>query len=160
MTASVAVNPSASTPPDTQLALRQHWMSVLARASACALEAYVDQLADRPQYTFLRPAEIGMAMIRGRMGGTGAPFNAGEMTMTRCVVVRPSGVRGFGYVAGRGRRHAELAAVLDALLQESVEPHLSTLIEPLHQQWLQRREQLARKADATRVNFMTMVRGD
>ena len=44
-----------------------------------------------------------------------------EMTLTRCVVqiVQPDhpAIAGFGYVAGRSHRHAELAALCDALLQ-------------------------------------------
>ncbi|GAB4376283.1 MAG: hypothetical protein Kow00121_23160 [Elainellaceae cyanobacterium] len=70
-------------------------------------------------------------MVQGRTGGAGQPFYLGEMTITRCVVRLetpdleeaiasqfPEGVIvGFGYVAGRSHRHAELAALCDALLQ-------------------------------------------
>ena len=143
----------------THTTARQHWMSVLARARLEELEAYYTGLDAVPEYQLLRPAEIGLAMVRGRMGGSGDPFSFAEMTLSRCVVQTARGTRGFGYVAGRNRRHAELAALFDALLQE--EPsHQATLIAPLHGAWQAQRMETARKAEATRVNFMTMVRGD
>ena len=40
------------------------------------------------------------------------------MTVTRCAVELDDGTLGHAYVGGRDRRHAELAAVFDALLQE------------------------------------------
>ena len=141
------------------LAQRQHWMSVLARADVSDLERYCDELTHRPAYHCLRPSETGLAMVRGRTGGTGSAFNLGEVTLSRCVVELDSGSRGFGYVRGRNRRHAELAALLDALLQDAPEQHGPALIEPLYRQWLQARQATARKAAATRVDFMTMVRG-
>lgn len=64
---------------------RQRWMAVLARASAAELAPFESALRDCA-YQLIRPAEIGMTLVRGRMGGTGAPFNLGEMSVTRCVV--------------------------------------------------------------------------
>src|SRR3546814_16146802 len=64
-----------------------------------------------------------MVMVRARAGGTGEQFNLGQMTVTRCALklaggdATPSCV-GLGYVQGRSTRHAELAAVSDALLQD------------------------------------------
>lgn len=138
---------------------RQHWMAVLARADEKTLERYFSALPESPDYRCLRSAETGLAMVRGRTGGTGAPFNLGEVTLSRCVVELTSGTRGFGYVRGRSRRHAELAALMDALMQECPDVHGPALIEPLHRHWQQQRDQIARKAAATRVDFMTMVRG-
>ncbi|MDL0431680.1 phosphonate C-P lyase system protein PhnG [Marinobacter sp. TBZ242] len=138
---------------------RQFWMSVLARADLSDLESYWQNLSHRPEYRHLRKPEIGMAMVRGRAGGTGSPFNLGEVTLTRCVVELNAGVQGFGYVTGRSRRHAELAALFDGLMQEDSRQHGPALIQPLYKQWMARREQVSRKAAATKVNFMTMVRG-
>lgn len=150
--------PSSQT-PSPPVSERQHWMAVLARAEVNALEHYCNELPEVPDYRRLRAAETGLAMVRGRTGGTGSPFNLGEVTLSRCVVELTSGTRGFGYVRGRSRRHAELAALLDALMQEFPDVHGPALIEPLHLQWQQQREATARKAAATRVDFMTMVRG-
>ena len=40
-------------------------------------------------------------MLRGRVGGDGAPFNVGEATVTRAVVELPSGERGYAHILGR-----------------------------------------------------------
>ena len=56
-------------------------------------------------------------MLRGRMGGTGAPFNMGEMTVTRCALKLATGEVGHAYVQGRDKAHAERAALVDALMQ-------------------------------------------
>jgi alpha-D-ribose 1-methylphosphonate 5-triphosphate synthase subunit PhnG len=142
-----------------EIANRQHWMSVLARADLNDLETYWQNLPNRPNFRHLRKPEIGMAMVRGRTGGTGSPFNLGEITLTRCVVELAGGAQGFGYVTGRSRRHAELAALLDGMMCENSSRHRSELIQPLHEQWLARRHEASRKAATTKVNFMTMVRG-
>lgn len=150
---------SESSEASTAIAARQHWMAVLARADLEALESYWQNLFRCPSYRCLRKPEIGLAMVRGRAGGTGAPFNLGEVTVTRCVVELEAGIQGFGYVTGRSRRHAELAALLDGLMQDDGDRHGPALIQPLHDQWLARRNEVSRKAAATKVNFMTMVRG-
>ncbi|MDV3504257.1 phosphonate C-P lyase system protein PhnG [Marinobacter sp. M-5] len=156
-TADVSADASPDANPDQSD--RQFWMSVLARAELSDLESYWQTFSPPPEYRHLRKPEIGMAMLRGRAGGTGSPFNLGEVTLTRCVVELDAGVQGFGYVTGRSRRHAELAALFDGLMQQHGDLHGPALIQPLHQQWLARREQVSRKAAATKVNFMTMVRG-
>ncbi len=71
-----------------------------------------------PDYTVLRGPESGLVMVRGRAGGGGAPFNLGEMTVTRCTVRTESGLVGHAYIAGRDERRAELAALADALMQD------------------------------------------
>lgn len=150
---------SQKTDSTSEVANRQYWMSILARADTSDLENYWQNLSQRPTFRYLRKPEIGMAMVRGRAGGTGLPFNLGEITLTRCVVELSGGVQGFGYVTGRSRRHAELAALFDGLMQEDSSKHGSALIQRLHEQWLARREEVSRKAATTKVNFMTMVRG-
>lgn len=139
-------------------------MSSLSLADPARLEAAWAGLADQPAYRWLRPAETGLIMLRGRTGGTGQPFNLGEMTMTRATVLVEGAqpLTGFGYVAGRALRHAELAALFDALLQDEERwPALmEALIEPLDES--ARTARAARAADVapTRVDFTTMVRGD
>ncbi|MGF1536077.1 MAG: phosphonate C-P lyase system protein PhnG, partial [Elainellaceae cyanobacterium] len=112
-----------------------------------------------------RSPEVGLAMVRGRAGGDGEPFNLGEITLTRCVVQMDHDgetITGFGYVAGRSTRHAELAAQCDALLQH---PHWrdriqEQVIAPLQKAYGDRREEETRQADATRVEFFTLLRGE
>src|SRR3974390_993562 len=112
--------PDASATP-AEPAQRQRWMGVLARAARAELEAAWQALESPPAYTHLRRPEIGLVLVRGRAGGTGAAFNLGEMTMTRGAVRVETAERrlvGFSFVGGRDVRHAELAAVFDALLQD------------------------------------------
>lgn len=140
------------------IAERQHWMSVLARAPAAAIEAALTQQGPLPAWTRVRGPETGLAMVRGRAGGSGAPFNLGEMTVTRCTVRLGSGAAGHAYVAGRDERHAELAAVADALLQDPLRRDglRKSMIRPLAEAESERRLTRAEKAAATRVEFFAM----
>ncbi|TMV64265.1 phosphonate C-P lyase system protein PhnG, partial [Thioclava sp. BHET1] len=74
---------------------RQDWMGLLARVRPDALAALWDE---DPPHEMLRPPEIGSVMVRGRMGGTGAAFNLGEMIVTRCSLKLADGAVGHGYV--------------------------------------------------------------
>jgi len=144
---------------------RQVWMATLAKAPLPQLEEQVKQLGVLPSYSFLRSPEVGLVMVRGRVGGTGQPFNLGEMTMTRCVVqlqVKGEAIAGFGYVAGRSHRHAELAAVCDALLQcpQWHDRIQQGAIAALQAAARQQQELQQRQTAATKVNFLTMQRGE
>lgn len=165
-------------PPETNQRARQRWMGVLARADGAALETlwrdYLRTSAlptgqDGPQktspevpYDLLRAPECGLVMIQGRAGGTGAPFNMGETTVTRCSVQLPGGTVGHGYVAGRDKRHAELAALIDALLQtpEAHDAIMAEVITPLEAAFVAARQKRARKTAATKVDFFTLARGE
>ncbi|MGK9167579.1 phosphonate C-P lyase system protein PhnG [Inquilinus limosus] len=146
---------------------RRGWMAVLAKADPRMLQRLWADLGGEDGFTTLRPAETGMVMVRGRAGGDGMPFALGEMTVTRCVVKLQGGgldgsdVLGFAYVAGRDRRHAEIAARADALLQTDRHDAIEAgLIAPLRRAQAERRDAARRKAAATRVDFFTMVRGE
>jgi len=157
-------------------AARAAWMRVMALAQSDALDAAYSQLcqlgqlgtaAALPGYRLLRKPESGMAMVRARAGGTGAQFNLGEMSVTRCAVVldesqgQPA-TAGVAYVQGRGTRHAEQAAVLDALLQLPAwhQRVMDIVITPLEQALTERAARQAATAAQTRVEFFTMVRGE
>jgi alpha-D-ribose 1-methylphosphonate 5-triphosphate synthase subunit PhnG len=144
------------------IAARRRWMGVLARAPRRDLEAAWEALSERPSYTLMRAPEVGLVMVRARAGGVGNPFNLGEMTVTRCALKLADGTVGFGYVQGRDRRKAELAAAFDALLQR---PQAGAQLEdgviaPLEEAQAERRAARSRKAASTKVDFFTMVRGD
>jgi alpha-D-ribose 1-methylphosphonate 5-triphosphate synthase subunit PhnG len=141
---------------------RRRWMSILARSSRVAIEQVWEESSASMEFNWLRKPHTGLVMIRGRAGGTGNPFNLGEMTVSRCALQISSGVVGHGYVQGRDHRHVELAAKLDALLQtaEQREKLLAIVIEPLHELQVQRHLARSRKAASTKVEFFTMVRGE
>lgn len=153
--------PEALIPPFPQ---RSRWISSLSLAKQSALEFCWAALDPKPSFRWLRPAESGLVMLRGRAGGDGQAFNLGEMTTTRAAVVidGPVPLTGFGYVAGRNRRHAELAALFDALLQDDARrPALwRDLIEPIEAERVAARSARAAAVAATKVEFTTMVRGD
>jgi alpha-D-ribose 1-methylphosphonate 5-triphosphate synthase subunit PhnG len=142
-------------PPDQPHAARRRWMAVLARAGADELG---ERLGALPPYRVLRGPEAGLVMVRGRAGGGGAPFNLGEMTTTRCTVRTEAGFVGHAYVAGRSERQAELAALADALLQDPLRQAamLEDMVEKLAAEQQTRRDAIAAKAAATRVQFFAM----
>jgi alpha-D-ribose 1-methylphosphonate 5-triphosphate synthase subunit PhnG len=136
-------------------------MSVLALARLDELEARWQALGAAPSFTVLRRPEVGLVMVRGRAGGTGLRFNIGECAVIRCSVQLADGTLGHAWVSGRCPRHAELAAVLDALLQDArwhrtIE---SEVIGPLEASRESRRRAADARAAQTRVDFFTMVRG-
>ena len=141
---------------------RQRWMAVLAQASPEELERRWQEVPAQPPYRMLRPPETGLVMVRGRAGGTGMRFNVGEMTVTRCALELDGGAVGVAYVRGRDRRHAELAAMLDALLQDPArrDDLERTVVAPLAEAQTARRRAAAERVAPSRVEFFTMVRGD
>lgn len=146
----------------TDQAIRQHWIAVLSKVETKDLEEVWQRLREKPEYYCLRPPETGLVMVRARAEGNGTPFHLGEMTVTRCTVQVKDGYRGTAYVMGRNRRHAELAALLDALLQDPYQ-HASLMdliIRPLELILRKRRAVMAQKIASTKVEFFTMIRGE
>ncbi len=143
-------------------AARQRWMSVLAKAPLSELETAWEGIPDKPGFAWLRAPQSGMVMLRARSGGTGSQFNLGQMTVTRCALRLDNGNAGLGYVKGRSKRHAELAAIFDAMLQddEKTAELEVKVIAPLLAGQSARREEASKKANATKVNFFTLVRGE
>ncbi len=137
---------------------RRRWMAVLARADADGIAGLLRDCHDMPDYTILRGPEGGLVMVRGRAGGGGSAFNLGEMTVTRCTVRTASGFVGHAYVAGREERRAELAALVDALMQDDgrAADIEARVIMPLEKQQIERGADRASKAAATRVRFFAM----
>jgi alpha-D-ribose 1-methylphosphonate 5-triphosphate synthase subunit PhnG len=141
---------------------RRQWLSVLAKTPVAELEVAWHGSAGGVEFQYLRPSETGLCLVRARAGGTGLRFNLGEMTISRCAVRLATGEFGFGYVVGRSMRHAELVALFDAMLQRpnAMVPSLNGLIERLEQALVRRRREAAAKVAPSRVEFLTMVRGE
>jgi alpha-D-ribose 1-methylphosphonate 5-triphosphate synthase subunit PhnG len=139
---------------------RRRWISILAKAQPFELEEAWEGLPERPTLNPIRRPETGLVLVRGRAGGTGDAFNLGEMTVTRAAVRLEDGVAGIGYVAGRNKRHAELAAAVDAMMQsQRLRPLVEdAVIERLAGIQQARKLSAARKAAATKVDFFTMTR--
>ena len=139
---------------------RRDWMGLLGRAAPDALREVAASLGPMPAPDWLRRPETGSVMVRGRAGGTGAPFNLGEVTATRCAL-RLDAAEGHAVVQGRDAEHAARAAWIDALMQgPRVAEVRAAVLDPLAAAEAARRAARARKAEATRVDFETLVRGE
>lgn len=137
---------------------RKGWMSLFAKAPPGRLAAL---MPDLPEHDLLRAPECGAVMVRGRAGGTGAAFNLGEMTMTRCSVRLECGTVGHAWVQGRDKAHARRAAIGDALLQTPRAAEVrASVLNILAAEALARQATRAGKAAATKVEFFTMLRGE
>ncbi|HMK81836.1 MAG TPA: phosphonate C-P lyase system protein PhnG [Xanthobacteraceae bacterium] len=141
---------------------RQQAMAALSEASAPEMARLLAQVGPVPEHHQLRKAESGLIMMRGRIGGDGAPFNLGEVTVSRAAVQLASGEIGFGYVLGRDKEKAQLIAYCDALMQRSEwqEPLERVLLAPIRKRLRAARAAKAEQAAATKVEFFTLVRGE
>jgi alpha-D-ribose 1-methylphosphonate 5-triphosphate synthase subunit PhnG len=149
--------PQAS-PQQTQ---RQDAMAVLAHTPTQRIAACLREV-DVPAHEALRQPENGLVMVRGRIGGDGAPFNLGEASVSRAAVRLSSGEVGFGYVLGRDGEKARLIALCDALIQnDAFKGNIEQkVVAPLRQELEAARAQQAVETAATRVDFYTLVRGE
>jgi alpha-D-ribose 1-methylphosphonate 5-triphosphate synthase subunit PhnG len=139
---------------------RKAAMAVLAEAELAELRQGLAAIGDM-EMTEIRPAETGLVMLRGRMGGDGAAFNLGEAPVTRAAVRLATGETGFAYVLGRGKEKARAAALCDALWQSprhraAVDLHVLT---PVRERCAAERQRRREETAATRVDFFTLVRG-
>jgi alpha-D-ribose 1-methylphosphonate 5-triphosphate synthase subunit PhnG len=146
----------------TEQAGRRRCASLLARATADELHAAWDALKDKPETKPVRGPETGLAMVRGRIGGGGSPFNLGEATVTRATVALASGTVGHAQALGTDKQKAKLAAIFHALWQEDVtRDHVeNTVLAPVEHRVEAENRAKAEETAATRVDFFTMVRGD
>jgi len=154
----LSVAPPA-TPPD---AARSHWLAVLAHAPRELLQRHAQAVAHQ-SFDVLRAPEVGLTMLRGRIGNAGDRFNVGETTITRCVVRHhqddDGAVRvGVGYVLGRDPERAGWVARLDALLQQPRwQARLQAeVIAPLAAETARRRSVQQRETAASRVRFFNL----
>lgn len=142
-------------------AARKAWMGLLAKAPAADLAALWSKQAFAPDHSILRAPEIGGVMVRGRAGAVGAAFNLGEMTVTRCAIKLASGEVGHGYVQGRDKDKALIAALADALMQTDSAPLVEAeILAPLRESLAEAKASRAAKAASTKVDFFTIVRGE
>jgi alpha-D-ribose 1-methylphosphonate 5-triphosphate synthase subunit PhnG len=142
-------------------AQRQAAMAVLAHSAAADMAGCLVAIAV-PAYEDLREPENGLVMVRGRIGGDGAPFNLGEATVSRAAVRLSTGEVGFGYTLGRDRQKARMIALCDALMQsnEFADALEENVLTPLRAAMISVRNRKAAETAATRVDFYTLVRGE
>ena len=140
---------------------RQDLMRLCAHASEPEMSACLQSVSGG-NVRVLREPEVGLVMLRGRIGSSGAPFNVGEATVTRAVVQLTSGETGYGYCLGRATRRAQLAATIDAFGQHrEFGPRIRAALAQITEPRLEGQARCAaEQTAATRVNFFTLVRGE
>jgi alpha-D-ribose 1-methylphosphonate 5-triphosphate synthase subunit PhnG len=158
----MATEHAVSSSPVGQQAVRREAMAVLAASDTEELDALLAAAAKLPAYQELRKPESGLLMLRGRVSGDGAPFNVGEITVTRAAVRLASNETGFGYVLGRDHAKARLVALCDALIRTERYGSVieSRVVAPLRAKQRAARTLAAKRTAATRVEFFTLVRGE
>jgi alpha-D-ribose 1-methylphosphonate 5-triphosphate synthase subunit PhnG len=137
--------------------------AVMALAAAARAEELEPVRALAPEGVVdLRAPEVGLVMVRGRIGGSGAAFNLGEATVSRAAVRLPSGATGFGHLLGRDRAKARDAALIDALWVDGAQRDRleAEILSPLRARIGREAARHAAETAATRVDFFTLVRGD
>ncbi|MDR3155096.1 MAG: phosphonate C-P lyase system protein PhnG [Deltaproteobacteria bacterium] len=135
-------------------------MEIFALSPRGELEELAASLKGFPAPVELRPAESGLVMARGRIGGDGSAFNLGEILVSRCCL-SVDGIAGFGYVLSGDLRHAELCALLDALgSRPGSREAVAAAAEELGRRRLEEALRAEEEAKKTKVEFFTMVRGD
>ena len=146
---------------DTINARRTAAMRVLANSGRTEIQCRLNAL-DLPDHVDLREPENGLVMVRGRIGGDGAPFNLGEATVSRAAVRLAGGEIGFGYALGRDLAKARMIALCDAMLQSRAHADAveAKVLVPLRAALLEKQTRKSSEAAATRVDFYTMVRGE
>ena len=140
---------------------RKSWMSLLATSNKNDLLNLWEQKKINIRYEWLRTPEIGSIMAQGRMGVTGDKFNIGEVTITRCSLKLNCGTIGHSYVQGRSKKKAEISALCDALMQTEMSNEINkSIIIPLEKIKKNNKDKILSKAEATKVDFFTLVRGE
>ena len=157
--------------PGPQTRQRQEWISLLGTADPAWLNARKEALGsdlesnglapDDLEPDYMVPPETGMVMMQARQDGAGPRFNLGEVTVTRCIL-KIGGIMGYAMVMGPDLRHAELAALFDALFQmPEAGPILQkTLIPRMRRMKEERRTREAAEVKTSKVEFFTLKRGE
>ncbi|MGB3814667.1 MAG: phosphonate C-P lyase system protein PhnG [Shinella sp.] len=140
---------------------RQRAMGLLAKASRAELQEAWNGLGEKPAVQPVRGPETGLVMVRGRIGGGGAPFNLGEATVSRASIRLEDGTVGHGQALGTDGSKSRLAAIFDALFQQPArKAEVEGLLAAIATRLADEDEAKARQTAATRVDFFTMVRGE
>ncbi|GAB4068069.1 phosphonate C-P lyase system protein PhnG [Ancylobacter sonchi] len=154
-------NDSKNSSHHNEIAARQAALATLARARRDELESMLAHLAPLPVAGDLRPAEVGLVMLRGRTGGDGAPFNLGEATVSRAAIRVEGGATGFGYRLGRDVAAARHGALIDALWQDARRRDaVEAALAPVRARLATEARTVRAETAATKVDFFTLVRGE
>ena len=142
---------------------RRRWLALLAQAPRAELARHAPPIVADHRFDTLRAPEVGLVMLRSRIGQRGDRYNIGEATVTRCVLrLGPAGgdeaTAGVGCVLGRDEERARWMAALDALLQQpALYPVLNRqVLAPLATALATQRAARQARVDGSRVRFDTL----
>lgn len=147
---------------ETETARAKRASDLIARATRAELHSLLEESGLGGEATPLRGPETGLVMVRGRIGGGGAPFNLGEVTVSRASVRLVSGTVGHAHALGTDREKVRLGAVVHALWrEEATRARIETgLLQPIERRIFEEQARKRAETAATRVDFFTMVRGE
>ncbi|NTE66138.1 phosphonate C-P lyase system protein PhnG [Agrobacterium tumefaciens] len=140
---------------------REAWMATFAKAPLSEIERHWATISP-PRFEWVRRPELGMIMLRGRIAKGDAPFNVGEATIARCTVQIESGEIGVAYVLGRSKRHAALAALLDALMQRETRNGTTTvrsIVDALNERIREEATRVKNETYSSKVDFFMYGQG-
>lgn len=141
---------------------RKTWMGLLSCADPDDLATIRKNLDSLIDYIYIIKPETGMIMVQAKADGSKQRFNLGEAMVSRCILKVKEQYLGTSWIMGSNIKHAELAALFDALLQDpEYKKKLHTpLIEFLRKKAETKDRDLARDAVDTKVEFFTLKRGE
>lgn len=141
---------------------RRRAMGAFALASRDLLASRWAALGAGEEIAMLRGPEVGLVMVRGRVGGGGAPFNLGEASVTRASVRLSCGAIGHATILGRDPGRARLAAAFDALWSQPAHRRRveAEVVEAALAAEAAADAESAEETEATRVDFFTVARGE
>jgi alpha-D-ribose 1-methylphosphonate 5-triphosphate synthase subunit PhnG len=140
---------------------RAERMSALALAEISELNEIWEELATRPHFHWITQPEFAAVMVRGRVCADGRAFNLGEAAVTRCTLqLADTETVGSACVIGRRRRHATLAALLDAVAQgdDAIADAARGRIDALRAAWAERKQAVRASVSTTEVDFSMLLR--
>ena len=109
----------------------------------------------------MRAPEIGLVMLRGRIGGDGRRSISARQPLAAPWCRLRTGEIGFGWRLGRALEAAAPARSIDALWAEPglAGPGVDEVLHPLGLRQQRDRDRADAQAAATKVDFFTMARG-
>ncbi len=139
---------------------RPQWLRLFAMCEERELENMVAEFDLAADAKLISGPQTGIVTVRGRISGHGQRFNVGDACVTRAKVLYKNNTVGMATVLGGHGRRAYLVALLDAVMTAKPSQALLTVVKQTAVRLQHRLECRQQKTAGSKVDFMTMVRGD
>ena len=138
---------------------RRDWLATLVSVPASEVIAASNEFDF--SVVILKGPEVGLLMINGRIHSTGRPFHLGEVSLTKCVLRDDQGLLGYGHIIGRNKQQAKAIALFDLALQRNDSAEAALIRLNAWKEDVAEIDAMESEAvEETRVDFLTMVRGE